>query len=290
MKNFTPLKLCFITMFFVFASCEKENTENQNQQFDNGISKEILAKLKKHHFNTDEVEKITITDIDSTQQEVYSIEGDVVMTHDEIMNLGKIEGVSQSKQYSTRYILRKDTRIVYIVGYTGNNQYGLSATAQQGLRYAVDNYNNLNLTIKFQLRFENHWGSWNSNAITVFVDNSINTSRYQSAGRAGFPSNGYPYRRVRINRTANITQSNQQLEHLMAHEIGHCIGMRHTDWDTRYTCGQNSNEGGGYYGAYHIYGTPGPSRDPYSIMNSCYPYNTDGEWSYYDKVALQQLY
>lgn len=56
----------------------------------------------------------------------------------------------------------------------------------------------------------------------------------------------------------------------MAHEIGHCIGFRHTDYQTRQSCGQNVNEGSAGVGAIHIAGTPTGS-DSSSIMQSCGP-------------------
>ncbi|WP_103071881.1 M57 family metalloprotease [Aquimarina sediminis] len=283
------LKICAVVvctvLLSIFTSCEKESSENFVNESPRSISKEVLAKITKLNYNPNGVTKQMITDIDGTKKEMYLIEDDIIMSYDQIMS-ADLHGGIQSKQYRTTNLVTA-TNVIRVVGYNGNNQYGLSATAQTGLRYAIDNYNNENLSIRFELSIGTSWGP---NDILVYVDNSINPNPNQSSGIAGFPSNGLPFTRVRINNGANTTQTNQHLEHLLAHEIGHCIGFRHTDWDTRKTCGENSNEGVSNDGLVYIPGTAGPGGDANSIMNACYPANTDGEWSHYDRVALNYLY
>ena len=79
----------------------------------------------------------------------------------------------------------------------------------------------------------------------------------------------------------------------MAHEIGHCIGFRHTDWFNRsISCGGfPANEGEGSIGAVHIPGTP-TGADLSSFMLSCIPFSqgVDRPFTTADKVALDYLY
>ncbi|EZH72725.1 hypothetical protein ATO12_21565 [Aquimarina atlantica] len=286
MKNFKTFAVVFTAATLsVFTSCEKESSEDVIDQSSQEISKDVLNKISELHFNPNGVEKITLNDINGTQKTVYKIEDDILFTENQLMKTGLYGGI-QNKQYRTNNTVTA-TNVIRVVGYNGNNQFGLSATAQTGLRYAVDNYNNENLDIRFELSFGTNWGP---NDILVFVQDGFARDDRFPAGIAGFPSNGFPFNRVRINTTASTTQTDQQLEHLLAHEIGHCIGFRHTDWDTRKSCGENNNEGAGNDGLVFIPGTAGPGGDDDSIMNACYPANTDGEWSNLDRVALNFLY
>lgn len=79
---------------------------------------------------------------------------------------------------------------------------------------------------------------------------------------------------------------------VIAHEIGHCIGFRHTDYMNRaYSCGSGGNEGqeNNGVGAVHIPGTPtGP--DAASWMLACLSATTDRPFNSNDKVALAYLY
>jgi predicted Zn-dependent protease len=78
---------------------------------------------------------------------------------------------------------------------------------------------------------------------------------------------------------------------ILAHEIGHCIGFRHTDYmDRSYSCGgAYTNEGASSVGAIHIPGTP-TTADATSWMLACIgtgqsrPFNTN------DRTALNYLY
>jgi hypothetical protein len=86
------------------------------------------------------------------------------------------------------------------------------------------------------------------------------------------------------------------------HEIGHCLGLRHSDWyDTRGSCGQGNGgqqtslyyDDGRPIGYFHIPGTPADAYDDLnSVMTACTSLRIEvtGEFSAYDKIALQYLF
>nr|MCU0383478.1 zinc-dependent metalloprotease [Cyclobacteriaceae bacterium] len=78
---------------------------------------------------------------------------------------------------------------------------------------------------------------------------------------------------------------------ILAHEIGHCIGFRHTDYmDRSYSCGgATANEGASTVGAILIPGTPsGP--DAGSFMLACIGNGQNRPFNNNDKTALAFLY
>lgn len=272
----------FIAMLFiatlVFVSCQNEDAL-ETEEISAEKYPEIASKLRKMYFNTDDLVSFDFELPDGTKQEMFRVEGDIVLSRKQIMEM-EMGGDITAKQYRTNNLVSTSggTRTITIIGYTGN-VYGLSNKEQTGLRWAVNNYNNLNLKIKFQLNFGTNFGS---------KDMVVYHNPYKSGngGEAGFPSGGNPFKWVQIYGLSGY--STNVNEHVITHEIGHAVGFRHTDWNTRVSCGQ-SGEAAGSDGAVHIPGTPGGS-DWNSIMMACFSSSEDGEFGYYDRVALNYLY
>jgi hypothetical protein len=116
----------------------------------------------------------------------------------------------------------------------------------------------------------------------------------QYLASAGFPtSSGAPYNSVIVN-TIYLDQNawdNNSITSILAHEIGHCVGFRHTDYmDRSYSCGgAYTNEGASTVGAINIPGTP-LTADPNSWMLACIGKNVNRPFNANDKVALGYLY
>jgi hypothetical protein len=85
---------------------------------------------------------------------------------------------------------------------------------------------------------------------------------YITLGSSGFPTRkGNPYGQIQMNTNAQAYGSNPDVNYLtsvLQHEMGHCIGFRHTDYFNRaYSCGGTpTNEGASNIGAILIPGTP----------------------------------
>ncbi len=273
----------FIAMIFiatlVFVSCQNEDALEKE---DVSAEKypEIASKLKEMYFNTDDLVAVDLNLPDGTKQKAFEVEGDITFTEEQIMNM-QMGGNIESKQYRTYNLVSTPwwgTRTITIIGYTGANASGLSNKERTALRWAVNNYNSLNLKIRFQLTFGTNYGPKD---IVVYRANIGFTG-----GKAGFPANGNPYKWVRIN-GMNIYSTNVN-EHVLTHEIGHAVGFRHTDWNTRASCG-GTGEAAGTDGAVHIPGTPW-GYDSTSLMLACFPSNSNGEFNANDRTALNFLY
>ncbi|RKI44674.1 protease [Corallococcus sp. AB004] len=151
----------------------------------------------------------------------------------------------------------------------------------QGLDLAIDNYNQLGLRISFAR------GPTTGCTANIIAKTNTGTNNYSE-----FPSGGLPSWIIDI----SIGMSFYPLdlnEHIITHELGHAIGLRHSDYyDRSISCpaGYGGSEGDEGVGVIHIPGTPTTATYSGSIMNSCANLDDTGEWSSSDITALNYLY
>ncbi|MFT6970631.1 MAG: hypothetical protein ACJAXX_001197 [Roseivirga sp.] len=221
----------------------------------------------------------------------YVVEYDLFFSEDEISSLTLDPKVPQTEHYRTTNLVTGLPRVIKV---------GIDPSFNQSAKTALDNaiamYNAENVTLSFQLTTVTVSGRGKKQTITTDAD--IFISAFSERPRRGFitlgraagfptasgdPAEGFGLNTYWIN---NYLPSVDELKGVMAHEIGHTIGFRHTDYQTRESCGSNTNEGSAGVGAIYIPGTPTGS-DATSLMQSCGPSRSLNN---NDKIALDFLY
>ncbi|MFA0964592.1 M57 family metalloprotease [Roseivirga sp. BDSF3-8] len=248
----------------MFTSCsDKMDEEVVSSNPSDQVPSEVVSKLGKLGFNTDGIKM---------DGQNFLVEGDMVITPEALAEMGEgvsVPGIAGEEQYRTYNLVNcNGSRTIRV------RSYITSGVRSTGIDYALANWNALNTCFTFQRVY--------SGSADIYI-----YSTSGGGGSAGFPSGGNPYRYVYMGSSLSNSQTS---EHVATHEIGHCFGMRHTDYFNRaYSCGSGGNEGDGGVGAIHIPNTP-TSYDSGSIMNSCFSSSTNGEFGTYDRRALESLY
>lgn len=266
---------------FVFASCAEEEAMLPEATVE--ISDETKANFEELGFDVSDIETTNGMEfLDPQEEGGFLLEGDIVISKEQMKDMlasSIAKEGANGEQYRTSNLV-SSPRTIRVIGYTANNANGLDNTMRTALQWAVDNYNAENLGLTFTLDYGTNYNSYDMVVYRVSGG---------GGGSAGFPSGGAPNKFIRIN-SGTSSYGTNVTEHVIAHEMGHSIGLRHTDFfDRSYSCGSGGNEGDGGVGAIHIPGTP-TGIDPNSIMLACFSSNEDGEFGGSDVTALNYLY
>ena len=281
--SFFSVLMC-MSVLFMFSSCSDDGI-NSVQEDDpiteesGEINDEMKDFLESLDIMVENAEVKPFYFPDGTSEDRVYLDGDITMTQSDFNELQDTpRGEIDARQYRT-YNLVNSPRTINVIGYTGGGGYGLTNKMRTALQWSVNNYNALNTGLNFTLTYGTNYQPYDM--VVYRVPNG------QAGGVAGFPSGGNPYKFIQIYSGMDNYNTNTN-EHVITHEMGHCLGMRHTDWFSRQSCGQ-SGEAANPSGAVQIPGTPS-GYDSNSVMLACFGANEDGEFGFYDRVALEYLY
>ncbi|QHS58788.1 M57 family metalloprotease [Chitinophaga agri] len=249
--------ILYVVLLMSFAiSCSKEHTTEETSSGAINTNDPVIKRILSEGYTLSDIEELP---------DRYIVQHDLIFYKKEP---GQGTGAPTTEQARSPYLVAP--------AYRNINVYLDGSFSTINLSAILDNVIAAYNAVGSGIRLTRVYSSSSAN-ITV----TQNSLQLGVCGQAGFPfSNGQPFNVVYISEyTLNYygLTSTAQLTMLVAHELGHCIGLRHTNW-------QPSGESA----AIHIPSTP--STDGSSIMNG----GTCGaSWaglSYYDKVALLSLY
>jgi hypothetical protein len=277
MKTTKLLSTCVLAFMLagIFASCKKSSSDIQAS---NGITQDEANLVAAAGFNSNWVEK--------RAEGSYLIEGDLLLSKAQLQEMAGASPshnfiVAEEEHYRTYNLVTALTTI------TVRLSDGFPAYYSTGLDQAIARYNSYNLRIHFQ-------------RVSTGGDIVITAANLGTSGggcilgqASGFPtSDGRPSKGFTLSNSSCATtyiSTADKADEVIAHEMGHCIGFRHTDYKRRSSCGPGGGEQAGTIGAVHIDGTPTNVSGSYnSWMMAC----TNGSPSFSgdDGIALNVVY
>lgn len=262
----------------IFVSCKKAPADDVNPNALTQIEKGLVAAAG---FNSNWAER--------TADGNYLIEGDVILTKAQLTEMAGATPsnfviVGNEEHYRTFNVVNTGGGIRTITVSLGS---GFPAYYSTALDNSLARYNNLGLTINFQRVAS-------GGEISITGANLGTSGGGCILGQAsGFPdASGNPSTGFTLSTSSCATtylNTVDKADEVMAHEIGHCIGFRHTDYKKRASCGPGGGEQAGTIGAVWIPGTPTNVSGSYnSWMMAC----TNGSplFNGDDGIALQYVY
>ena len=265
MRKISKLAMVGLASAMLF-SCQKDKTLSTTTQ---AISGDVLLQIKALGFGTSNVQK---------HDDGYLVEGDIILTS-EILGRnvnGSLLRVANAEQYRTTNLVTGLPRNITVsVASNLPSGYGQAADA------AIARYNAQGLRVTF---------SRVTSGANISIVAAPKSAQYLAS--AGFPTAaGAPYNQILVSTRQIGSQPLNTVTSILAHEMGHCIGFRHTDYmDRSYSCGGGTaNEGASTVGAINIPGTP-TAADPNSWMLACIGSGQNRPFNANDITALNYLY
>ncbi|TPN88023.1 M57 family metalloprotease [Aquimarina algicola] len=267
---------CLGVAMLGLVSCQTDSNEQQETE-----QSLLTSKVESLGFSTEGMYEATMDG-----KEGIVVEGDIflddeMMHHLENKTLHSVNEAN-SKHYVTPDLLPRNQAItldIFLDPAFSNN-------AVAAFNEALSRYNELNINLTFRRTFNQ---SSADIAILLQFIPPPPTGGTVLGRSAGFPRNGRPATPIILNSTVfGGTNVRADTPAVIAHEIGHAIGFRHTDWQDRsFSCGGDF-DAEGRFGALFVPGTPRGAESG-SWMLACSG-GVDRPFTASDRTALRFVY
>jgi hypothetical protein len=268
MFKFSSLLALGASAALALSGCQK--TQDTTAQ-PAAITPDVTAQVKALGFGTSDLKVV---------DGGYVVEGDILLTPELLASAPShaLLRVGSDEQYRTTNLVTGLPRVLTV---SLSTQFPSAYVA--AIDEAISRYNAANLQLTFR-----RITSGTAN-LPVKYSSSLGSGVLGQSG--GFPSGGNPAPGFTLVPSVINSSNVNYIATIMAHEMGHCIGFRHTDYMNRaYSCGGSaSNEGASGVGAIQIPGTPS-AADPNSWMLACVGNGVNRPFNTNDKTALNYIY
>ena len=284
MNKKQTLKTCFLisTVALLSYGCRKEVQESP--VLATKTSEPVLAYIKSLGFQSSMIEDLG---------KEYLVEGDISFPKDmklptaQVLTQGNIGG-----KPGERFMSIPTNRAPWIEQYyTGSL---VTPTVATNIRILVDaSMTSMSSEINSAITQWNnvpnsalHFSIVSGGVYDIYLTNENLGSGY--CGVARFPINGTPGNLIKINKNEIASFTFDQRQRTITHEIGHCIGFRHTNWQGNGESKQGTDDVGTPVDAIDVPGVGG--TDVYSLMNGSQCNSGATQLSAKDKLAAAALY
>jgi len=274
-----PIVVFALMIAAYFTGCKKSSTVEADA---NALTADEQSLVAAAGFNSNWTEK--------TENGAFRIEQDIVLTNEQLQEMAGAAPshnliVANEEHYRTFNLVSTPSSGSRVI--TVRLTDGFPAYYSTALDHALARYNGYGLRISFQ-RVST------GGEIVITAANLGTSGGGCILGQAsGFPtSDGNPSSGFTLSNSSCATSyinTVDKADEVIAHEMGHCIGFRHTDYKKRASCGPGAGETAGTIGAVHIDGTPTNVTAAYdSWMMACT--NSNPNFNAADVVALKNIY